>query len=95
MAVVQVTTAPSRDEYESVSKRLDLETDRPVGLIVHSAAELPSGEVQIVDVWESEETLRTFAEQRLFPAFADAGVMDRVQAGPPPVPAEAFHLVRG
>ena len=95
MAVSQVSTAPSREEYEAVTKRLDLEGNPPAGLIVHCASELPSGEVQIIDVWASQEELSMFTEQRLFPAFADAGVMERAQAAPRPVTQDAFHLVRG
>ena len=95
MAVSQVSTAPSREDYESVTKRLDLEGNPPAGLIVHCASELPSGEVQILDVWASQEELASFTEQRLFPAFADAGVMDRAMAAPRPVTHEAFHLVQG
>lgn len=95
MAVVQVSSAPSREHYESVAKRLELGADKPAGLIVHAASELPSGEVQIVSVWESRETLEAFVQHRLFPAFADAGVMELVRGSEPPTAYDAIDLVRG
>jgi hypothetical protein len=95
MAVIQVSSAPSREQYESVSKRLDLESDKPAGLILHGASELPSGEIQIVDVWESRDALQAFAQQRLFPAFADAEMMGTVQDNEPPTPYDVIELVRG
>ena len=93
MARVQVSTAPSRAMYEQVSKLMDLEARRPDGLILHVAAETPSGEVQIVSVYESAEALQAFGEQRLFPAFAAAGVPEEIMAGPPPADYETFVLI--
>lgn len=94
MAVVQVTQAPSRAEYERISKIVDLASSRPDGLVLHVAADLPSGEVQIIDVYETEEQLVAFAEERIMPAFAQAGVLEQVMTGPMPVAHEAFDLVR-
>ena len=47
MTVVMMSTAPDRDEYDRVSKFVNISGDRPAGLILHAAAELPTGEVQI------------------------------------------------
>lgn len=91
MAVVQVSTAPNRELYDKVSSILGDEASK--GLIAHAAVELPSGEVQITDIYESEADLKAFAEQRLFPAFEKAGVLDMVAANEPPTPHEAFHVV--
>ena len=95
MTVTQVSSAPSRSEYDEVAALLGLEADPPAGLIVHAASVTPSGEVQIVDVWESAEQLAAFAEQRLFPAFGKAGILDRVMTMERPQAHEAFHVVRG
>ena len=73
MTVVMVSTAPDRDVYDRVSKFVNISGDRPAGLILHAAAELPTGEVQIFDVWDSEESISAFAEQRMMPAFTEAG----------------------
>lgn len=93
MAIVQVSSAPSRAEYEQVLGLVGLDENRPAGLILQTAAEQADGQVQIVTVWESAEAATTFVESRLFPAFAKAGVMDQVMASPPPVPLEAFHFI--
>jgi hypothetical protein len=93
MTIIQVTTAPSREQYEQVVKAVDL-SDRPAGLILHAAAELPTGEVQIVDVYDSMEAAASFRDNRLFPAFKEVGVLEMVQASPQPPPLEIFDLVR-
>ena len=93
MAITQVSTAPNRELYDSVVKHLGLDGDRPTGLLVHAASELPSGEVQIIDVYESREALEAFTQSRLFPAFAAAGVQDIAMRGERPVSYEAFDLI--
>lgn len=94
MTTVQVSYAPNRELYDVVGKILDLEHNRPEGLIVHAANEMPDGRVQIVDVYESLEAMTAFAEQRIMPAFAQAGVPEGVIMANRPTPYEAFELVR-
>jgi hypothetical protein len=93
MPVVMVSTAPDRDVYDRVSKFVDISGDRPAGLILHAASELSTGEVQIFDVWDSEESVAAFAEQRMMPAFADAGILDTVRSRPRPVHHVTFALI--
>ncbi|HET6818317.1 MAG TPA: hypothetical protein VFH66_13910 [Mycobacteriales bacterium] len=93
MAVAQVSSAPSREHYDAVRKHLDLDARRPDGMLVHAASELPSGEVRIVDVYETREALESFAQSRLFPAFAAAGVEEIAMRGDRPVAYEAFDLI--
>jgi hypothetical protein len=93
MAIIQVTTAPNRAQYEQVVQAIDL-SNRPAGLILHAAAELATGEVQIVDVYESMEAAMAFRDARLIPAFKEVGVFEMVQASPQPPPLEIFDLVR-
>jgi heme-degrading monooxygenase HmoA len=93
MPVVQVSQAGSRGEYESVSSQLDLQGDRPPGLILHSASETASGEVEIVDVWESAEAARAFEQERLLPIFEAAGLMDAIGSRPQPVAYEPFDYL--
>lgn len=50
--------------------------------------------MEIVDVFESAEALRAFGQQRVSPAFAEAGVLEQMLAGPQPVSHETFDLVR-
>ncbi len=94
MAVVQLSHAPSRADYDKVAQEVNLEADVPAGLICHIAAETASGEILIVDVWESPQALQSFGEQRIFPAFRTTG-NESLMAGEPPTQHEAFELVLG
>lgn len=80
--------------YEQIAKIVDLAGNRPAGLILHTAHELPSGDVEIVDVWESADAIAAFGQQRIFPAFAQAGVLDDMLTRPQPVAHETFEIVR-
>ncbi len=93
MPAVMVSASPSRELYDRVDSELKLSESRPDGLIVHAASETSDGTVEIVDVWESVEAMRRFQEDRLFPAFQAAGVMELVQQAGPPTPREPFHYV--
>jgi hypothetical protein len=73
MSVIQVVDGPPREVYDTVGKIVDIEANRPPGLILHAANELPTGNVQIVEVFESKEALQNFINQRMLPAFAEAG----------------------
>jgi hypothetical protein len=94
MAVVQVSTAASREQYDSVRAHVDVAGALPAGLIVHAAAELPSGEIQIVDIFESEEALAAFGADKMTPAFRQAGISEQIAARPALVAYPAFDLVR-
>lgn len=93
MTFMQVSGAPDRESYEKV--RALLPEAAPHGLVVHAAAELPDGTVQIVDVYETREAMEQFVTTTLFPAFEAAGVMADVLARPKPSPYEAFLVQRG
>jgi hypothetical protein len=93
MPVVQVSRAESRDVYEAVASRIDMAGNRPPGLILHSASETASGEVEIVDVWETAEDAGHFASDRLFPIFQAVGMTEHIQSSPQPVAYEPFDYV--
>jgi hypothetical protein len=89
MAVVTIGNPPSREFYEKFAAMIGMHDDRPDGLIVHTAADLPDGSVQMVAVWESAEHLMNFRETRIMPAFEGSG-----RDAPVPEIFEAFDLVR-
>lgn len=93
MPMVMVSQADSREQYEAVQGRVEMASNRPEGLILHSAAETPTGEIQIVDVWESPAHMDAFGRERLFPAFEAAGIMQQITARPRPVAYEAFDHI--
>jgi len=92
MAIVQISSAPSREVYDAVEHVLHLSDDRPAGMIVHAAAEQADGTVLMVDVWDSEHSMDAFEQDRLFPAFASMPDAPMRQV---PTRQVAFHLVRG
>lgn len=69
-------------------------SNRPAGLFLHAAAELSTGEVRIVNVYESMEAAVAFRDDRLFPAFKEVGVFEMVQGSTQPAPLEVFDLVQ-
>jgi hypothetical protein len=77
MAVLMVIEAPgaTREEYDRTNEILGIrgDDDAPEGLIQHVAAFDDEGLV-IADVWESEESLGRFYEQRLGAALEESGV---------------------
>lgn len=94
MVAVQVSYAPSRELYDAVGKEVGLADDRPAGLIVHTANELPDGRIQIVDVYESVDALEAFGAARILPAFAAVGVPAEIVEANRPTPYEVFEVVR-
>ncbi|MDT4924714.1 MAG: hypothetical protein QOG01_2427 [Pseudonocardiales bacterium] len=93
MTVVQISQASNREQYQQIAKIVDLTDNRPAGLLLHAATELPDGTVQIVDVYDSAEALEAFGQQRIFPAFAEAGILAEMTARPQPIGYEPFEFV--
>lgn len=74
MTFILIADAPSRSTYDGVSARLGLAENPPAGLLMHTASELDSGRVRIVDIWESEHAMQSFSRERLHPALDAAGI---------------------
>ncbi len=91
MAIIQVSSAPSREVYDAVERTVDLSGARPEGMIVHAAAEQANGTVVIVDLWESGTAIDAFEQGRLFPVFAS---MPDAPIPESPSRQLAFHVVR-
>lgn len=86
MAIVLITSAPSREAYEQVVAIVG-EGPQP-GCIVHTASEVDGG-VRVVDVWESQQHIEDFFQTKLGPAFAQVGA----EAGQPEL-SETFRIER-
>ncbi len=92
---IQDASGVTREMYDAVSEKLDVENDPPDGMILHTASEV-DGHMHIIDVWESEEAAERFGNERLGPTIAEVG-RARGDAPPqPPAPTvhELHHLVR-
>ena len=57
--------------FNAVNAKVDSGNDPPQGLIAHTAGQRPDGGFRVFDVWESEEALRRFEQERLIPAIAE------------------------
>ena len=76
MAILMMFEADSTEEqYHAVNAAMGIhgDEDAPDGLISHQAGQT-DGKVLVVDVWESDEKLRKFFDERLGAALASAGV---------------------
>ncbi len=67
--------------YQAVQEKAGVEADPPAGLIIHTAGTV-DGELQIVDVWETQDAADRFGTERLMPAIKDVAG-DQAPAGPP------------
>jgi hypothetical protein len=77
------------DVYQQVQAKLDVDSNPPDGLIVHTASEV-DGRLKVVDVWESEEHAQRFGEERLGPAIAE--VAPNVGGPPGPDQIEIYEI---
>jgi hypothetical protein len=74
--------------YDDIKR--DLGEDPPDGLILHVAGLTSAGEMQIFEVWESEDARTRFSE-KLFPAFARHG-FDPFK-GPEPIRLDVHNMM--
>ncbi|MBV8489480.1 MAG: hypothetical protein JO199_03045 [Candidatus Eremiobacteraeota bacterium] len=76
MAVAFILTFPHdhRDvlkEYDRVNAIMHAVAEPPHGLIFHWSAKTSSGDLRVVDVWESQEAFDRFMAEKLGPALAE------------------------
>jgi hypothetical protein len=85
ISMLQETQEVTVEMYDAVSARLGIEADPPPGMIVHTATPMDGGGVRIFDVWESQEHLDRFREERLLPTIAAVMADQGLEApgGPP------------
>ena len=88
MPILRIIKGPGgREQYDTLNAAMKLDTEHPLGLIMHGASE-GNGEIQVAQVWDSEEYMRRFD--------AELEVI-RIAAGAPPAAEdtifELHHLV--
>ena len=89
--------ARSTANYDAVVEQLDIDSNRPAGLIVHTAGwDEGDGVFRIFDVWETTEHAERFMDERLRP------ILDQGPANPDDAAApdrediySLHHVVRG
>ena len=94
MAIVYVqdNTPVDVDTYNRINETMGVQDDPPEGLILHTACKTDAG-LAFVDVWESQEALDRFRDERLMPAVRE--VVGEPQGPEPQVKVyEVVDLVR-
>lgn len=92
MAILCITTAPKEvtlDMVMTTSKAIAA-GGPPAGGISHVVIE-DGGHVKIFDVWESEEAMNTFSEERLMPAILQSMAAMGMEGPPPPPEFQIFE----
>jgi hypothetical protein len=73
----------STTNYDAVAERLNGQTDKPAGLIVHTAGfDEQAGVFRIMDVWETQADGERFVSERLMPIVGEL-LAGRPDAPPP------------
>jgi hypothetical protein len=89
---VQENTTIDEETYSKVNDAMGVHDSPPEGLIIHTASKVDSG-LTFVDVWESEEALNRFRDERLMPAVRE--VVGEPQGPEPQVKVfETFDFVK-
>jgi hypothetical protein len=65
----------SPEDYDKALDVVGWERDHPTGGRTH-VAWFDGGALRVVDVWDSEEDFNRFAEERLMPGLATAGILE-------------------
>ena len=75
MALLAIFTGnTTKEQYEQLRDEVHWERKLPPGAVFHAAAFDDAGARHVADVWESQEALNAFVEQRLMPAFQKLGL---------------------
>jgi hypothetical protein len=77
MAILAIFTGNNitKQMYESLRKQVDWEHKHPTGGIFHAAAFDDSGNnIRVADIWESEDDLNKFVNERLMPVMLESKV---------------------
>jgi len=75
-------------QYDAAHEVMKIESDPPVGMIVHSAGPVDGG-WGVIDFWESREAFDKFVQERLMPRLHGLG--DQGFPSPPDVKDFPVH----
>ena len=91
IGMLQMTPGLTQEQYEQFGEKIfgsrshEFSADEaPDGLIMHSAGPTDDG-WYVYDLWESEEHLQRFFQERLMPAIQELG-------GPAPTQPQMFQI---
>ena len=94
MAVLVHMQAPgwSQQQYNQLAAEVAPDGKVPAGCLVHIAAPLPGGGIQVIDVWESREKCDQITEQKIMPAAQRLGIPQPTSA---PQVVEVHNWMKG
>lgn len=77
MAILMIVVAPkfTKEQYEMIRKEVDWEHRQPDGMTFHAASFDPSGGIHVADVWESQQAMEAFFDQRLIPGMRKLNIL--------------------
>ena len=78
----------TQENYDAAHEVLEVDTNPPAGMIVHSAGPIEGG-WGVIDFWESREAFDEFVNGRLMPALQGLG--DKGFSGAPDVKEFPVH----
>ena len=91
VAMLQMIPGGTEEQYEQLGEKMFgsrssefSPSDAPDGLIMHSAGPTDDG-WYVYDIWESEEHVQRFMEERVMPAAQEV-------TGPAPGPPQFFQI---
>jgi hypothetical protein len=91
IGALQMTPGATQEQYEQVGEKMFgvrssdfASAEAPDGLIMHSAGPTEDG-WYVYDIWESEEHLQRFVQDRLMPALQEVGM-------PPGDPPQIYEI---
>jgi hypothetical protein len=61
------------DQYDAVMARLGLDANPPAGAVLHMATVTDDG-LEVCDIWQTEQALNGFLDQRLLPVVSELGI---------------------
>jgi hypothetical protein len=65
----------TREQYDRVIEKMDLGGELPPGAVFHWVTVTDDG-LLVTDVWESPEEFQAFADEKIGPLTADAGLAE-------------------
>jgi hypothetical protein len=81
----------STTNYDTVTERLNVEADPPVGAIVHTAGyDEEAGVFRIFEVWETREACEKFLQERVMPIVEE--LIGEGADAPPPERQSLYEL---
>jgi len=83
----------STTNYDAVTERLNVDSDPPVGAVIHTAGfDEEAGVFRIFEVWETREACEKFLQERVMPIVEE---LTSAGADAPPPERQSLYELHG